>query len=321
MTKKIITEKRKRQTEEYACDEDRTRRTTRMKSQKTLSVSTVLNEMFRYTISDEFISQIPLKVLYDFVRSSLSLKIFLCSRNYSKTLKKDITWLSQTGQYKDAVAKCLDKNIERALRKQEPLKILRDYRGRKIPLSIYAYPSSVFTRLGGTLHNDYRLHNDGKNVSLPLGCNLYVNQVFSSNKLKVRMTRDQMEEDRCLPSLEKAWDIVAGPGTIHHNDQTLTVKEINNNVYEWMDGPHDTTDTILALSVILLDPSTEKMRPFYQHYKMFKIEIRCLIDDNSQGRGRKIVFYFSSDVVKRSKEIFDAVEFPPEIHSCISGYL
>jgi hypothetical protein len=316
---KTTSEKRKRRTEEFACNEDRTIQLVRAKFAKKDAFTRSIMERMNLT-SDGFLSQIPLHVMYDFVRSGQRLEVFLFNRN-AHGQNDDIPWLSPTTQYQEAVKTCLDHSIKAAVRRLEPLKTLREYRHARIPLTISAYPARLFKGFARQV---------GKPLSLPAGSYVYVDQVLS-NGASIRLSISSQQED--IPDQQdnpnqlcRAWDLIAGTRVLRpeRNDPD-TFDEIEMRADDWMDVPSCDPETFQsALSCILKHWTTNSPFVLSRSGDSCRLRLRASADEMCYRRVdfvRSIGFEFSSEIVKQTQKLSDSVHFPLEVHTCIAGYL
>ena len=288
MTETKITEKRKRRTETYACDEERAKKDVRAKC--IMFNRPILKRMCWGIYNDEFLKQMPVDVMYDFARKCWDMEHFLCRRNeYGK--HEDIPWLSQTSLYKEAFEGYLEPKIQLAVRKVKSRQILRDYRLGNISLAVSVYHTHT--------HDDDMCfaRRIGKRISLPRGSYVYVEQVLSTF-VRVGLANP----DDCNtppPSLANAWNVVAGTPVIRGDPVDEREEQAS-----WMnDRSRDDTELFSALSVIMNEPS--KLTVSEYDGGISRLRLKCSLDETSSRGMRSIGFDFSSEHVKLS------VDLPP----------
>ena len=298
-------EKRKRRSEEYACDEERKVVSARAKLDVPYRWNQEISTGMRDDIDGEdFLSKIPPHVLLDFVRQSPStFGRFLNARN-APTENRDMTWISETTAYKKQASLWIERKIHGIRKELIPFKILRDYRARNLSLRTTCVP-----------FNPFRIKID-KVFSLPYGSYVFVKQVLCKYAKVYMATRSHDEEDHVSLTLDQAWEIIAGPQQLFNGDLLVLIERLRI----WNDtpcGPHTFQNALLR---ILEDCDTMTLLPIDPNAYL-GLCLNLVYGTNPDAYKRSIQFHFSSDCVQRYDAVLESCDFPAGVNTCISGYL
>jgi hypothetical protein len=293
-------EKRKRRTEDYACDQDRRVQAVRAKyGDGPIWNNNLKHHMTGTFNTAEFISKIPVDIMHEHVCAGYNgFNDFIFKRNY-RGHTPDLDWISKTDTYKRASGLWIEREVQRAIDDLVPIQTLREYRLRDIPLAIVVRP--MYPCISRPI----------KPVSLPYDHTVLVQQVFSKSAC-VRMisTTDQKDNGDADMTLSDAWDIVAGPIWTRR-----TYIESSKNWRE-RDMPLNFQQ---AFSTIMLGAETQrKLKIIRRDDNTFSLRLACIQDGEG---GRAIDFCFSSTTITQHSALVDSVDFPAGVHSCIAGYL
>jgi hypothetical protein len=258
-------EKRKRKTENYACDTPRKVQATREKCAGLHWNQPIANLLKGTFETDEFISKIPSAVVCDFMGYNCGgFEHFMFSRN-SPARAPDLEWLSTTETYQKASAHWREAQMHKTISRQISLDTLRAYRQRQIPLQTSIFPSN------------HTMLDSANNVSLPLGSNVFVSQVLSDSvRVELIISDTDTYKDPFTLSLYDAWDIVAGPV-----------------VEDWKHLPPKPQAFQHALSRILQDEGT-KTKLKIQHGVKPSVQLEYIGSMGCFWRGKAVVFEFKS---------------------------
>jgi hypothetical protein len=285
-------EKRKRKTEEYACDEERKVGATRKKLKDAYRWNhDISNGIKKDCLEQDFLSKIPHSVLLDFVRKrSTDFGVFLNTRRTWLD-----SWITETNAYQKHSDIWLERKLEHVRQGVIPFKTLRYYRERNIPLAVEIFPC-----------NPHGLQL--KRISLPYGSYAFVKQVFSRS-LKLYISGNHGGSGI---SLADAWAIVAGPSLSSRNDRAVVEKRIR----EWDENPCDDRIFLHAFSRIVAHAEASTIRTSN------KTKFWTQIATTTPGEYcRSIRFYFGPDCVEQYDAIEECYHFPHELTTCITGYL
>jgi hypothetical protein len=299
-------ETRKRRTENYACEISRKVQATRQKHSGQLYFNrTILGQMRSAFTSEEFVSKIPGDVVRAFIRQNQhgGFEHFLSSRN-SRAHTPDLEWLSKTEAYKMASSWWVEHRVRDTIRRQIPVDTLREYRQRQVPLQIMAVPSM----------QKWRDHSEVE-VTLPYGSNIFVNQVLSNSvRIALSISDTDTTKDPFTLSLSDAWDIVAGPPVTSVYNR-LEIRKSD----DWLALPTDPDALQHALLRILQDDETKSTLPI-----LGRGDSRlpcCQLVREGDGSKRSIEFRFEQRTLVTYRHVFNSIDFPAEIRTCIAGYL
>jgi hypothetical protein len=298
-------EKRKRRSEEYACDEERKVVATRAKLDAPYRWNQEISNGMRDDIGGEdFLSKIPPHVLLEFVRErSDTFGAFLNARN-SRVYTPDITWIAETTAYQKHASLWLERKIDGIRKGLVPFKTLRDYRSRNLPLRTACIP-----------FNPFRVPMD-KVFSLPSGSYVFVKQVLCKYAKVYMSTSGYNEDGHVSLTIEQAWEIVAGPQLFFHTDMA----GFNQRLRVWNATPCEPHTFQHALLRILEDCDTMTALPIDQNADpSLCLKLVCGICPDAYERS--IQFHFSADCVQRYDAIIESCDFPAGVNTCIAGYL
>jgi hypothetical protein len=256
-----------------------------------------MREMRPAFTSEEFVSKIPGDVVRAFIRQNQhgGFEHFLSSRN-SHAHTPDLEWLSKTEAYKMASSWWVEHRVRDTIRRQIPVDTLREYRHRQVPLQIMAVPSM----------QHYSYHSQVE-VTLPYGSNIFVNQVLSNSvRIALSISATDTNKDPFTLSLSDAWDIMAGPD--------VTVRKSD----DWLDLPTGPDALQHALLRILQDDETKSTLPILGrgNSRLPCCQLAC-----EDGSKRAIEFRFEPETLVTYSHVFNSIDFPAEIRTCIAGYL